>query len=108
KALFKDVQKVIGRADASRIRAILAKAVALNGRSSRHCFSHLFVYFLCDEGAPIALIEREGRRLAQKPPLSKYGISAEIHARPVDHFSSTRDGCLLAGQKLFLYLEGIT
>ncbi len=108
KALFKELRRAMGRSRVSGVKAILAKAVPLNGRSSSGHFSHVFVYFLCEKGAPIAAVEQEGRRLAIRPPLSKYGITAAVHARSLEDFWKSRDGCLLRGQKLFLYVEGAT
>lgn len=108
KTLFKEVRKVIGPSRVSGVKAILAKCVASNGRSAPHCFSQVFVYFLCAKGTPISEIEREARRLSQKPPASKFGITAEVHAQFLESFWKSRDGRLLAGQKLFLYSEGVT
>jgi DNA modification methylase len=108
KALFKELRRALGPSQVSGVKGILAKAVPLNGRSLSGRFSHVFVYFLCERGAPIAVLEREGRKLAIRPPLSKYGITATVHARCLEDFWRSRDGCLLRGQKLFLYLEGAT
>jgi len=108
KALFKEIRKVLGASQVSGVKAILAKSVPLNGNCSSHCFSKIFVYFLCEKGSPISEIERQARNCSVKPPLSKYGITAEVHAHLAENFAKSRDGRLLEGQKLFLYKEGVT
>jgi len=108
KALFKEIRRVINVSELSGIRAILAKAGPVNGNSPRYCFSHMLVYLLCDLQAPVTSIELAGKKAALRPPLSKYGISAEVHAQLDSKFWASRDGCLLSGQRLYVYTEGIT
>ena len=108
KALYKELRKTLGSAKLLGVKAILAKAVPLNGNSPKHCFSRVLVYFLCDSKAPLTLIEQEAIKRILKPPLSKYGLVADVYAGRFNGFWKSKEGCLLAGQTLFLYSEGIT
>lgn len=108
KALYKELRKSLGAQQLAGVKAILAKAVPLNGNASKHSFSHVLVYFLCARDAPFSLIEEEARKLVLRPPLSKYGISSEVNVERIERFWKSRDGCLLAGQTLFIYPEGKT
>lgn len=108
KALYKELRKTIGVSKLAGVKAIIAKAVPLNDNSPKHSFSRILVYFLCDSNAPLKLIEREARKKTLKPPLSKYGIVADVCASRFSKFWKSKEGCLLAGQILYLYSEGIT
>ena len=108
KALYKGLRKSLGARQLIGVNAILAKVGPLNGNGSRHSFSHVLIYLLCTGEVSSARIEQEARMLVQKPPLSKYGISAEVNVERLDRFWKSRDGCLLAGQTLYVYLEGKT
>lgn len=107
KALFKELQRALGPTKLVGVRLIVADATRLKNPSLPHCFAELAVYILCNSKAPITLIESEARRLAKKPPLSKYGIISDIRAlRCDDELSRIRN--VPRRRRLFLYTEGAT
>ena len=108
KALFKEVQRAIGESEVRGVRAIVAVAVPVIHRSVPRYFSGVVVNFLCQRGSPVSLIEREARRLARKPPISKYGILPEVHSEYWEDFVRSDGWRRLKGERLFLYLEGNT
>jgi DNA modification methylase len=101
KTLFKELQRSL--ADAGDITAIVVKTS--EEANSKH-FSKLFIY-LITEGRR-TMMTKEARRLIKQAPLSKFGLSSEVHSYKPSEFFSSRDGALLKGQTLSVYLEGKT
>ncbi|HEY5176413.1 MAG TPA: site-specific DNA-methyltransferase [Terriglobales bacterium] len=108
KALFKELQRTLGSSGLIGVRLIVVDAARLKDPPAPHCFAKLAIYMLCNAAAPLTVIEDEARRLATKPPLSKYGIISDIHAVRCDDDDTSCIRNLPRRRRLFLYTEGAT
>jgi hypothetical protein len=106
KALFKGLKLALGQTQVSGIKAILADAQRLKNPPAPHVFAELALYIVCASGAPIAAIERAARQIANKPPMSKYGIIANIHVIRSDDSEHFR--AIPVRKRRFVYTEGTT
>jgi DNA modification methylase len=105
KSLFKELLRRSSPKAAESVTAIIAKAVPATQNGSKPV-AKLFLYLICDSHSSTLL--RESRKLVKRPPLSKFGIEAEVYAMAPDSFFKSKDACLLRGQPLFKYSEGRT
>lgn len=105
KELFKRLKSALGETKVKTIKAILADGERLKNPPAPHLFSKLEIYIVCDGGTPVAAIEAAARQIACKPPLSKYGILANIYVICANNgdlqYIPTR-------QRRFIYEEGAT
>ena len=107
KAVFKELQASLGKPALRRVRLIFAVATPVGRGAPSHYFSKVTVYLVFD-GKISTAVEDKARTLARKPPLSKYGIAADIHALTWKQFSHRKNAPKGNTRKLFLYTEGVT
>jgi hypothetical protein len=100
KALFSLLQSTQRKLSPNEIHGIVSICRPLNGRRKPFKLAKAVVYILCGEATAYKELEEKARALAKKPPLSKYGLIAEIFATPLSSFLQTEQGLLAKCQDI--------
>jgi DNA modification methylase len=108
KALFNTLRAGGEELTHEQIHSLLSINSSLNGTHKDYQLAKSTVYILCNDGVSHTNLEEKARQLAEKPPLSKYGLVLEIHAVSLASFCRSGGATDLGNKNLFIYLNGRT